>query len=129
MCFDFVAGMLLILATLPLALFVFVRIVLPLLVDFSLRSLKSMSIEVDGSCFDDDVSGASAAADDDDADDGCGKDSAFDSIGVDRNVSKQTSAHSNAVIKQCPSIRNCNVKKERKKTKLKLDKSRQDKNL
>lgn len=97
-CFDFVIGILLI-----LALFVFVRMLLPLLVDFSLCSLKSMPLEADGSCFDDD-SGASAAANDDDIDeDDCGNDSASD-----RNVSKQMSAHSNAAIKQCPSIRNCN---------------------
>lgn len=117
-CFDFVTGILLI-----LALFVFVRILLPLLVDFALCSLKSMPIEVDGSCCDDD-SGPSAAADDDDddeddEDDVCGKDSAFDSIEFDRNVSKQTNAHSNAVIKQCPSIRNCHERKDKeRKTKI-----------
>lgn len=106
-CFDFVAGILL--AILP-ALLLFVRALLPLLVDFSLCSWKSTPIGVDGSCFDGDfgasASASASAVDDEDDDDDCGKDSAFVIIGFDINVSKQMSAHSNAVVKQCPSIRN-----------------------
>lgn len=99
-CFDFVIGMLLILAMLLLFIG---RMLLAWFVDFSLWFfLKSAATDDD----DDDDGNESAGCDADDDDDDCGNDSAYSISGFDKNMSKPMNAYSNAVTKQCPSIRN-----------------------